>query len=161
MNDAILSSLLNLFALYNTKAGIDRDASRKVLSNYLSHHFGIRNVDEQLNFYDELVSHYDSAQDIDRDALAREASLKVREKLLEEDRVLVVLRFMEVQNVGRHVDDCRDEFKRIAENFAIDDVTFEDLFSFVSGDRESPDRLQVPRSSPRGGGDHYTPNTRD
>ena len=99
MNDAILSSLLNLFALYNTKSGIDRGAAREVLSNYLSHHFGIRNVEEQLNFYDELVSHYDSTKDIDRDSLARETSIKVREKLLEEDRILVVLRFMEVQHV--------------------------------------------------------------
>lgn len=33
MNDIILSSLLNLFALYNTKSGIDREASREVLSN--------------------------------------------------------------------------------------------------------------------------------
>lgn len=138
MNDAILSSLLNLFALYNTKSGIDRGAAREVLSNYLSHHFGIRNVDEQLNFYDELVSHYDSAKDINRDSLARETSIKVREKLLEEDRILAVLRFMEVQHVGRHVDDCKDEFKCIADNFAIDDVTFEDLFCFVADDRESP-----------------------
>lgn len=117
---------------------MDRNASREALSNYLSHHFGIKNIDEQLNFYDELVLHYDSVQGIDRDTLAGEISSKVREKLLEEDRVLVALRFMEVQHVSRHVDDCKDEFKCIAENFAIDDVTFEDLFSFVSGDRESP-----------------------
>ena len=138
MNDAILSSLLNLFAIYNTKSGVDRNASREALSNYLSHHFGIKNIDEQLNFYDELVLYYDSVQGIDRDTLAGEISSKIREKLLEEDRVLVALRFMEVQHVSRHVDDCKDEFKCIAENFAIDDVTFEDLFSFVSGDRESP-----------------------
>lgn len=147
MNDIILSSLLNLFALYNTKSGIDRDAVREVLTSYLSHHFGIRNLDASLKFYDTLVSHYDETSDIDRDELTKEISTKVREKLLEEDRVLVALRFMEIQFLGRHDEDLSADFSCIAENFDIDEKTFADLLSFVSNEEETPGVKTLPYGS--------------
>ena len=137
MNDIILSSLLNLFALYNTRPGSDRKAAEGMLSVYLTHHFGVRDIDSSLEFYANLVSHYDENPDIDRDAVASGMIRKLQGKLSEEDRVLMALRYMEILHVSGSPA-TEDEFRGIAGDFNIDSKLLDDLVSFVIGGKETP-----------------------
>lgn len=137
MNDAILSSLLSLFAIYSTKSSADGASYREMLKTFLASHFEIKNLSDSLEFYDDLVSHFDSLSEDEKGAMIRDISTKVRSKLLEEDRILIVLRLMEIQKSGSRIDDCRKDFRDIAENFNIEESTFEDLLTFVFGNGET------------------------
>ena len=45
VNDIVLSGLINLFALFGGKAGVDAETSKALLSTYLKRHVGIRSLD--------------------------------------------------------------------------------------------------------------------
>lgn len=139
MNDIVLSSILNLFALYHTRTGVDRCAAKEMLKNYLSHHFGLRDLKSSLDFYDSLVSLYDETADLDRDALVKDISLKIQSKLSEEERILTVLRILEIQGSSKDNGIDKTAFRGIAEDFKIENSVFEDLCAFVWEGHESPE----------------------
>ena len=133
MNDIILSGLLSLFAIYNTRRGADRSISRKVLTNYLSHHFGVKDVESSLEFYDNLCLAYGDKTDAERDAVAKDVSLRICGRLSSEDRALMALRFIEILFISNQDADESEEFRRIVQNFGLDDSCFKDLNAFVTG----------------------------
>ena len=133
MNDIILSGLLSLFALNNTREGADYDISRKVLTNYLSHHFGVKDLESSLEFYDDLLLVYKGKKDSELNAAAKDIISKLRGRLSSEDRVLMALRFMEIRYINCNNADDTEKFRDIARDFDIDDSCFEDLNAFVTG----------------------------
>lgn len=132
MNDIVLSSLLNLFALYHTRQGVDRKAAKAMLTHYLTHHFGLRNLESSIEFYDSLVSLHTETPEADRCAFIRDISSKVQAKLSEEERILTALRLMEIQSLSEGEDFHRKEFDEIAEDFRIDPDTAVALRAFVT-----------------------------
>ena len=58
MNDIILSSLLNLFALFGAKYGFGKDKTTPLISEYLSRFYGIRNLKHYLRLYSDLSDFY-------------------------------------------------------------------------------------------------------
>lgn len=142
MNDIILSGLLSLFALYNTKEGSDRAISRKVLANYLSHHFGVKDVESSMEFYDNLILAYEAKTDEERTVVARDVSLRIRERLSSEDRVLMAIRFIEICFISHRGADEPEEFRHIVQNFGLDGSYFEDLNAFVTG-RSVSDKVKT------------------
>ena len=144
MNDIILSGLLSLFALYNVREGSDRAISRKMLINYLSHHFGVKDVGASLDFYDNLLLAYEDKTDEERDAAARDISLRIRGRLSSEDRILMALRFAEICFISHKDSDGSEELRHIVQNFGLDDSIYEDLNAFVTGRNTSENVKSLP-----------------
>lgn len=144
MNDIILSGLLSLFALYNAREGSDRAISRKMLINYLSHHFGVKDVGASLDFYDNLLLAYEDKTDEERDAVARDISLRIRGRLSSEDRILMALRFAEICFISHKDSDGSEELRHIVQNFGLDDSIYEDLNAFVTGRNSSENVKSLP-----------------
>lgn len=129
MNDIILSGLLNFFALFN--AGRARNNSERILSEYLIHHFGLKDVQQPLNFYRNLLDYYESVSEMDRASVCEKIVCRIRNRVSPKERVLLVLRFMEIRLSN---DDCdTDDFRTIADKFEIGEAVFNDLLVFVSG----------------------------
>ena len=72
MNDIVLSSLLNLFALFTMQSKTDRDLAKKILSSYLIHHFGVRDLDASLDFYDSLRDFHEENAETDIESSAKD-----------------------------------------------------------------------------------------
>ena len=69
MNDIVLSGLLNLFALFGAKNGLDKPESLDLLTNYMVKFFGIRNTKSYIRLYNDLREFYDDSPELDKDAI--------------------------------------------------------------------------------------------
>ena len=78
VNDIVLSGLINLFALFGAKAGVDAETSKALLSTYLKRHFGIRSLDEYLGLYDDLSGLYEAEPDLDKEVIIEGICTKLR-----------------------------------------------------------------------------------
>ncbi|MCQ2075805.1 MAG: ATP-binding cassette domain-containing protein [Bacteroidaceae bacterium] len=144
MNDIILSGLLSLFALSSLKEGAERGISRKVLTNYLLHHFGVRDLGASLEFYDALLSVYEGKTDEELNVAAKDIMSKLNSRLSPEDRVLMSLRLIEMRFISHKDDDNTKEFRNIIRDFDLDDSYFEDLSAFVTGKSVSENVKSLP-----------------
>ena len=134
MNDIILSSLLNLFALFNTQNKVDKETTRKVLSNYLVHHFGVRDLDYSLEFYNDLLTFYGEMPDLDVEMFVNGICSKLHGKISVEEQILMLLRLMEIHRCGEQETTYGQAFRCVAECFDISNDTFNDLVAFVTED---------------------------
>ena len=132
MNDIVLSSLLNLFALFGTHRGVEKERSKAILSTYLSHHFGVKNVDSYLRLYDDLRDFYDDSPEIDKATILVGICSKLQGRISVEEQTLMLLRLMEISaQTGQETE--LQGFRLIAEQFCISDETFGQLADFACG----------------------------
>lgn len=137
VTDVILSGLTNLFALIGATKNIDKDYSMTTLRDYLTRHFGIRDVSVYLELYDEALDLYSLSPDLDKDVIIDGICAQFASQLQTEEQALILLRLMEFC-------DCRDAkfdrdefvFRSIAKRFGITDELYNDFCCFVE-DRES------------------------
>lgn len=137
VTDVILSGLTNLFALIGATKNIDKDYSMTTLRDYLTRHFGIRDVSVYLELYDEALDLYSLSPDLDKDVIIDGICAQFASQLQTEEQALILLRLMEFC-------DCRDAkfdrdefvFRSIAKRFAITDELYDDFCCFVE-DHES------------------------
>ena len=143
MDDVVLSGLLNLFALFGTEKSIDKDLSHKILINYLSSHYGVKNTDSYLRLYDDLRDFYDDFPDLDKQSILTGICTKMQSRISQEEQLLVILRLMEF------VGDVSDEsmFKNVADLFGVGDQEFAALIAFVREDTTSPYVAVIPYST--------------
>ena len=64
MTDVILSSFISLFALFGKVEQVDEQRAKKMLVNYLRHHFGIRNTDLYVDLYSDMRMAYEMTDDL-------------------------------------------------------------------------------------------------
>lgn len=149
MNETILNGLLNLFAIFASLAKIEPEQARKAVNTYLSSHFGIRSHAEYLELFDETQSIYaDPDLEIDKEGVILNVCTQLKPKLMAEEQLLLLLRFMEFAHGNsrqEHVDPSI--FRSIATIFHIDETTFNDMLAFVAG-QPSPAILTI-TSGPR------------
>ena len=112
VNDIVLSGLINLFALFGAKAGVDEETSKSVLSTYLKRHFGIRSLDEYLGLYDDLAGLYEAEPDIDKEMIIEGICTKLRSEIPQEEQLLILLRLMEFCHLESACFDEDDEIFR-------------------------------------------------
>ena len=86
MNDIILSSLLNLLALFSSADKTDRELSKKVLATYLTHHFGVRKLETYINLYLDLRGFYEDDDTIDRQSIVVEVCRKLAGQISVEEQ---------------------------------------------------------------------------
>ena len=135
VNDIVLSGLINLFALFGAKAGVDAETSKALLSTYLKRHFGIRSLDEYLGLYDDLSGLYEAEPDLDKEVIIEGICTKLRGEMPQEEQVLVLLRLMEFCHLesGQHDED--DEiFLHAARHLRVRKQVMSDLHAYVSGE---------------------------
>lgn len=135
VNDIVLSGLINLFALFGAKAGVDAETSKALLSTYLKRHFGIRSLDEYLGLYDDLSGLYEAEPDLDKEVIIEGICTKLRGEMPQEEHVLVLLRLMEFCHLesGQHDED--DEiFLHAARHLRVRKQVMSDLHAYVSGE---------------------------
>ncbi len=144
MNDIILSSLLNLFALFTTQSKTDKELSKKILSNYLVHHFGVRDLDSSLDFYNNLRDFYEEMPGFDTESSVQNICSMLHGKISLEEQVLMLLRLMEIYSTGGHTTDYKETFKCVADNFQINENLFNDLIAFVTDNAEASNVKTMP-----------------
>lgn len=144
MNETILNGLLNLFSIFASLARIEKEQAHNAVNTYLSSHFGIRSHKEYMELYEELHSMYNDPDfDIDKESVIRNVCTQLKPKLVTEEQVLLLLRFMEfAHNNSEGFSENRSVFQDIASIFQIDPDLFNDLLAFVTG-KDSAALLQI------------------
>ena len=144
MNETILNGLLNLFAIFASLAKIESDQARQAVNSYLTSHFGIRSHKEYMELFDEIQSVYDDPDfDIDRESVIINVCNQLKPKLIAEDQLLLLLRFMEFAHGNNEgLNENLAIFHKIATIFNIDTDTFDNLYAFVVG-KKSPSILTI------------------
>lgn len=131
MNDIILSSLLNLFALFGKEVNTDKEQSKRTLVSYMRRHFGIRNTDFYLELYDDLRTLYDESPDIDLEMIIESICTNLHGKIHSTEETMMLLRLMEFCGVTKHKDNS--ELRIVAEKFNVPDSIYEDFCDYVCG----------------------------
>ena len=143
VTDVILSGLTNLFALFGARRNVDLKQSQKTLNDYLTRHFGIREVGTYLDLYKELRDFYGLAPDIDKDAIVEGVCKSMGSQLRTEDQALMLLRLMEFCSTTPDAFDPQDYvFLKTAKLFGVSDELYADFCCFVAGKESKNVTLQ-------------------
>ncbi len=142
MNDIVLSSLTNLFALFGSSNDVDSEQTQKILSNYLMRHFGIRSPRSYLNLYNDLRGFYDETPNLDKEIVVAGICRKLQARITQMEQLLMLLRLMEFCKMASdHADVLSDPlFRTVAANFNIADTLFDacvDYAGCTAGSREA------------------------
>ena len=133
MTEIVLSSLLNLFALFGRKGEVDVRSSRKILVTYIRRHFGIRNTDFWLGMYDDLCELYAMTPDLDVNQIVDNICTNLHGKIPAEEETMMVLRLMEFCGV-RGLNEAEQRMLReSAAKFNVSQGVYQDFEDFVSG----------------------------
>jgi len=134
MNEIILNGLLNLFAIFTSLVNVDQKRARKAVIIYLSSYFGIRSNKEYIELYDEALEVYsDPDFIIDKERVILNVCAQLKPKLVAEEQLLLLLRFMEFANNNDSEGFISNLklFHQIADTFNIEKELFEDMLAFV------------------------------
>lgn len=133
MNDIILSGLLNLFALFGALSGIDREKASRIIAAYLSQHFGVHSLETYLGLYNDLRDLYDESPSLDKDRIIAGICDGLRKKILAEEQVLLLLRFMEFSAMNQtRLMENRDIFVNVAQQFGVSEAELNNFLAFVT-----------------------------
>lgn len=137
MNETILNGLINLFAIFASLAKIQREKACAALVSYLTSHFGIRSNQEYMNLFDEIQTLYDDPDfSIDKEMLILNVCQQLKPKLIAEEQLLLLLRFMEFAHSSNEgLDQNIAIFHSIANTFTISSLQFDQLYAFVTGSK--------------------------
>lgn len=144
MNDIVLTSLLNLFALVGAKHKVDAGKSLDLVEAYLKRYYGIRNVSSYLHLYSDLRGFYDDCPDLDHKTIVDGICAGLRQRVSIDDQLAVLLRLMEFTKIGAGTLDHEDGiFLAVAENFGAGRKVYDSYVNFVLG-REAEDIRTLP-----------------
>lgn len=135
MNETILNGLLNLFAIFASAVGIEKEKASRAVNSYLSSHFGVRSHKEYIELYDELRSMYDDALfAIDKENVIQNICEQMKVKLRAEEQLLLLVRFVEFAytNSGE-INNHQGLFHLVADIFGIPKDELDDILAFVTG----------------------------
>ena len=130
MTDVILSSFISLFALFGKVEQVDEQRAKKMLVNYLRHHFGIRNTDLYVDLYSDMRMAYEMTDDLNTIDTVTAICSNLQTDIRNTEKALLLLRLLEF---------CTDDdgftdvmFKTMAEQFNISDEQYNNFMDFVN-----------------------------
>ena len=130
MTDVILSSFISLFALFGKVEQVDEERAKKMLVNYLRHHFGIRNTDLYVDLYSDMRMAYEMTDDLDTIDTVTAICSNLQTDIRNTEKALLLLRILEF---------CKDDngytdtmFRTMAEQFNIPDSQYNDFMDYVN-----------------------------
>lgn len=151
MNDIVLSSLLNLFALFGTLDKTDRSLSEKILRTYLSHHFGVRNIDSYLSLYTDLRDFYEVAgADLDIDTIISSICSKLIGQISREEQTCMLLRLMEFCSTDGQENWNDSIFHSVMNIFGLSDEQYEEFKVFLRHKEEAKNVRVITRDGIEG-----------
>lgn len=134
MNDVVLSSFLNLFALMGVRNGVDSSKASELVLNYLKHYYGVQNHESYFRLYSDLRSFYDDFQTDDKESIIDGICSGLQSRVSTEDQSSMLLRLFEFCKLGKGSIDPGDEvFLKIKENFSISQKKYDSFVNFVEG----------------------------
>ena len=130
MTDVILSSFISLFALFGKEEQVDEERAKKMLVNYLRHHFGIRNTDLYVDLYSDMRMAYEMTDDLNTIDTVTAICSNLQTDIRNTEKSLLLLRLLEF---------CKDDdgfkdamFRTMAKEFNIPDSQYNDFMDFVN-----------------------------
>ena len=130
MTDVILSSFISLFTLFGKVEQVDEERAKKMLVNYLRHHFGIRNTDLYVDLYSDMRMAYEMTDDLNTIDTVTAICSNLQTDIRNTEKALLLLRLLEF---------CADDdgftdimFRTMAEQFNIPDSQYNDFMDFVN-----------------------------
>ena len=130
MTDVILSSFISLFALFGKEEQVDEERAKKMLVNYLRHHFGIRNTDLYVDLYSDMRMAYEMTDALNTIDTVTAICSNLQADIRTTEKALLLLRLLEF---------CADDdgftdimFRTMAEQFNIPDSQYNDFLDFVN-----------------------------
>ena len=130
MTDVILSSFISLFALFGKVEQVDEQRAKKMLVNYLRHHFGIRNTDLYVDLYSDMRMAYEMTDNLNTIDTVTAICSNLQTDIRNTEKALLLLRLLEF---------CTDDdgftdvmFKTMAEQFNISDEQYNNFMDFVN-----------------------------
>ncbi|MGL5272448.1 MAG: ATP-binding cassette domain-containing protein [Phocaeicola sp.] len=134
MNDLVLTSLLNLFALFGASSSVEKEEAKQLIYNYLARYFGIKKYEEYLDLYDTLRDVYEMSPDLKKKEIITSIIESLQEKIPFDEQALLVLRFMEFSsNDQLDYMQQKDLFESVAKQFNVSESTFADFCKFIEG----------------------------
>lgn len=147
MGESILNALMHLFAIVaNTKQEGVSGKGRIIVESFLSRYVNSEIQDEYLRLFENYSEFYRREMEYQAITYARQADIlslaeaskvcnKVKAELIQEERLIVLLRLMEFVYEDKKVSESEFEFISIvAENFKITRSEFINCLAFVWGD---------------------------
>jgi ABC transport system ATP-binding/permease protein len=150
MNEITLNALINLFAIFTAVSESKKEDAVRSFSLYLHQHFGITDIGEYLQLFEELLDLYgvdgEPVFPMDMILQAQKISSHIRSRLQKNEQIMVFLRFLELARSGNTAK-AESLFRVLADVFEIDDSELEKFTAFTfytsSGSISSPDFLVV------------------
>ena len=131
MTDILLSSFLSLFALFGKEEKVDAARAREMLVSYLRHTFGIRNINDYIDYYTDVREAYEMNPNLSVDETVSMICSNLHGQIRQQDGALLLLRLMEF---------CGDKdgqnnaiFRIMADKFHVPDTQYADFADFVRG----------------------------
>lgn len=132
VSDAVLSGLVNLFALLDAEGGSSSDASDGLLAGYLKHHFGLRDDKSYMDLYHDLKAFY-GEMDVDKKSIIGSVASKLRSNMESGELMLILLRLMEFSSLSfSSFDRENDIFHILADCFEVNDSIYGDFCDFIT-----------------------------
>lgn len=132
MNDIILSSLLNLFALYGAKKGIGKDESLPLISSYLTRFYGIRNLKSYIRLYSDLSDFYTEFPETDTDAVIDGICANLKGRLKPQEGAAFLLRLMEFLDKQKELtENDKNDLRKVADCFSVGEGLMDDFMNFI------------------------------
>lgn len=134
MNDVILSSLLNLFALIGSRNGVNREEALRLIEAYLRHYYCVQHPESYCGLYSDLRDYYDEFADFDKDAVIEGICSNLTVRVNRNDQHCMLLSLMEFCKMGNGKFDPHDEvFLQVKKNFRIKDDAYDSYVEYVEG----------------------------
>jgi len=133
VTDVVLSSLINLFALFGARGNVDAKKSRQTISNYLTRHFGIRNQEDYLGMYEELCDLYAFSPELNKEGIVSGIIANLNGHIRDYDEPLILLRMMEFSTMAPDSFDENDPlYRQVSDIFELLPGTYQNLCDFVA-----------------------------
>ena len=143
MNDIVLSSLVNLFALFGAGNDVPRDEAQAGILNYLIRYAGIRDTEPYVTLHNDLRDFYADFPQLDTDHIVDEICSSLLSHVDRSEQVIMMLRLMEFcSSESRKADPSDRLFSKFAEDFRIPADVYAHFVSYVNVDT-SDDLVKV------------------
>ena len=134
LNDTLLSGLSNLFALFGAKRGLDVSRSEKMLGDYLTRHFGLRDTSVYTSLYNDLRMFYDMDIAGNTDEIIERICTGFKGRIAHDEMVLMMLRLLEFCNIEPDKFDGGDPiFTQLASRLEVNPGQYSDFLDFIQG----------------------------
>lgn len=134
MNDVVLSSLLNLFALIGSRNGVDKEKALKLIEAYLRHYYSVQHPWSYCNLYSDLREYYDNFADLDKDPIIDGICSNLTGRVSRNDQYSMLLSLLEFCKIGAGRFDPYDGiFLKVRDNFQLREEVYDAFVAYVEG----------------------------